>query len=762
MATYYVKNGGSNTNTGLSDAQAFATPEYAQSVAVAGDTILLNRGSVWFGFTPQKAGTAGSPFTWGVYGTGEKPVISGYKVLTGWVSIGGGLYECEDNDLQPRTKFLKIDGALTTVSRFPRENYYQITGATNTGPLDASGNPTGTQGTITDTVNLAGRNFTGGEIVVKKTAWVLDTMSISSHSGSTISFTGGTIYIVQNGWGYAVQNHRNTCISLLDWCQESNKIIMYFGADNPDFYEIKAPVLAQINFSSKGHNTFSENIVFEGFNGGSDFDNGTPVFPIHNSQNLKFLDGCEFNEMGNTVFHFTSSNNNGFELNNITGKDCLNMFFWNRFSASTPQFQIRDCELENIGAILGAGGNGDVGYSAIEFAGSSGPCFVQKNRLKNIGYNGIDFAGYEYLIEDNIVENACSILGDGACFYTYGKNDVGKTYVRSKRIIRNNIALNSPGNGWGTSVQFNSGVPSFYFGEGYYLDDDGRNMTIEDNLAIGCRSGLKVQNNKDIYFRRNLFFNNISLQVIFANNGNGDFDIENLDWQENILYSNSGQIVMQVEANADKFYLIGVFDNNYYMRPSNESGIIRHLRTGAGGFDNYLSLAQWKTTNLGLGKFVDQNSVGTPTTSTIANVYYNDTFVDNVLQDIQRVRVNKDGDEITELRLNSFNFDILLDDLGPLTPDPDPTFNITIVVSPSGYGTVVKDPVGPQEEGESYTLTATPNSGKEFVKFVFVDEESTDNPYTGTMGNANTSILAEFRTIPETGFITARGRFVIG
>jgi parallel beta-helix repeat protein len=669
MIIYYVKNGGSNSNTGLSDEQAFATPEHAHSISVPGDKILLKRGSKWFGFTPQKAGTNADPIIWDAYGEGEKPIIHGLKTITGWTDIGGGFWKVTDTDILTRSKFIKIDNSLSTVARSPRTNYYQSTGATGS-----------TAGTVTDTGFLNGKDFTGGEVVFRKNNWIVDTMLITAHSGSTIDYSGGSTTNAVTGWGYAIQNHRDVCTEELDWCQEEDDIVIYFDNIDPTSVTVEVPVIEKIDFASRGYNFFN-NIVFEGFNGGSDTTNENPCFLLSASQQVKFLAGCEFKNMGNTVFYFIANNNNGFELNGISAKDCLNIFLWNRHSSTTPQFEIINSEFEDIGNVLGAGGNGPNGYSCIIFAGSSGPCTVSGNRLKNIGYNAINFGGFEYIVEKNVVENSCSQMADGGSYYTFGKSDVAKTYVTANRILRKNVAIDSPGNAYGTPLQFSSGHPTSYMSEGIYLDDDSKNITIEDNYATGCRAGLKCQNNKDHIFSGNIFHKNISIQCLFANNNNGAFDIENINFQNNILYSNAGQLVIQFESKNNDFDIFGTFNNNYYMRPANEAGIIRHwCKLSGGSFDNLLSLLQWQETDQGEGVFYDVDTVGTPTNSTISNAYYNDSMEDAVVIDIERKRMDVDGDEVTNLTLDSFQSVLLLDDLG-LLPMPIP-YSIFHVMHP--------------------------------------------------------------------------------
>jgi hypothetical protein len=81
-----------------------------------------------------------------------------------------------------------------------------------------------------------------------------------------------------------------------------------------------------------------------------------------------------------------------------------------------------------------------------------------------------------------------------------------------------------------------------------------------------------------------------------------------------------------------------------------------------------------------------------------------------------------------------------------------PTYNLVLSVSPVGFGTIAKSPETAQEADEAYTLTATPASGKQFVRFAFLNtgvwqQLSTSNPYNGTI-TANLDVRAEFENVP--------------
>lgn len=77
---YYVDaTNGNDQNNGLSEATAWKTiNKVNNSSFLPGDTILFKRGEIWYEMLDVNwSGTDGSPITFGVYGTGNRPIISG-------------------------------------------------------------------------------------------------------------------------------------------------------------------------------------------------------------------------------------------------------------------------------------------------------------------------------------------------------------------------------------------------------------------------------------------------------------------------------------------------------------------------------------------------------------------------------------------------------------------------------------------------------------------------------------------------------------
>src|SRR5687767_4863884 len=99
--TYYFSTSNGDDNRSSFQAQNPATPWKTLAklnsmfyIINPGDVILFNRGEVFSGsINVIRSGFNGLPITFGAYGVGNKPVITGLATLTNWVSLGNGIWE---------------------------------------------------------------------------------------------------------------------------------------------------------------------------------------------------------------------------------------------------------------------------------------------------------------------------------------------------------------------------------------------------------------------------------------------------------------------------------------------------------------------------------------------------------------------------------------------------------------------------------------------------------------------------------------------
>ncbi|MFZ1426528.1 MAG: hypothetical protein WAS21_07145 [Geminicoccaceae bacterium] len=84
-STYHVDQAGKDSASGLSDATPWRTLARVNVTPLrAGDSVLLKRGGIW----RESLAVPGHEITYGAYGTGADPVISGSNAVSGWTAQG--------------------------------------------------------------------------------------------------------------------------------------------------------------------------------------------------------------------------------------------------------------------------------------------------------------------------------------------------------------------------------------------------------------------------------------------------------------------------------------------------------------------------------------------------------------------------------------------------------------------------------------------------------------------------------------------------
>ena len=123
---YYVSSAGNDSSDGLTESTPWKTIAKVNSVFAglkAGDRVLFRCGDVFYGTVNiSRSGISGFPITIGSYGTGGKPVITGFTSPVSWTNTGGGIYStplsCES-----APEMLIIDGVQYGMGRYPNNDY---------------------------------------------------------------------------------------------------------------------------------------------------------------------------------------------------------------------------------------------------------------------------------------------------------------------------------------------------------------------------------------------------------------------------------------------------------------------------------------------------------------------------------------------------------------------------------------------------------------------------------------------------------------
>src|SRR5665647_3603352 len=88
---YYLSHSGNDASPGTDPSAPWKTLDKLNSFKTLkpGDNVLFKRGDTFYGsITVSNSGAAGNPITYGAYGTGINPIITGFTTVSSWTNLG--------------------------------------------------------------------------------------------------------------------------------------------------------------------------------------------------------------------------------------------------------------------------------------------------------------------------------------------------------------------------------------------------------------------------------------------------------------------------------------------------------------------------------------------------------------------------------------------------------------------------------------------------------------------------------------------------
>lgn len=541
-----------------------------------GDSVLFQRGSIFTGFIRiTGSGTSDHPIVFSAYGTGSNPVISGFTKLTGWKSIGKGIWRSGCRVCGQKVNMLTIGGKPVPMGRTPNKE------DTNGGFFTISSHVKNRSVSDDNLENLP--NWTGAEIVIRKNRFILDKSFIVSQSGNTITYNGGSYYEPTDQFGYFIQNDIRTLDRKGEWYYDpANRTMnLFFGETDPSGVEISASAI-DILVGIKNQSW----IAFQGLNfEGSNLD----VFNLVNTNHVRIADcGISFSGM-NAIkatqtdkmtienLQITNSNNNAVDLN---GADNL----------------VQDNKISKTGNIPGMG-NGEASYIGINIKGTRN--IVAFNQIDLTGYVPVFFLGSSNIIRNNVISYFAFVKDDGGGIYTWS-GDIDSAVHRNTGSITGNIILD------GITAPEGTDRKQAAIAYGIYLDENTGSAEVTGNTISRCTGGIFLQDAHEITVNANTIFDNgfqIGLRHPLAKG-----ILRNNRITDNIVVAASaGQSVLVLSsAVSGEVSSFAEFENNKYAQLSSAQGSFYKVvtRTGLGTQMQYKgNMDQWKS---GFGK--DGNS----------------------------------------------------------------------------------------------------------------------------------------------------------
>ena len=536
---YYISAAGNDTNDGLTTSTPWKTINKVNSFSFASsDYILFRRGDTFYGGIEVK----NANLTYDAYGTGAKPVITGLSTVTGWVNLGGNIWEAPVVNVKPDVNLVLRAGLIQQVGRYPNSDapnggYLTYTAATST--------------SITGPALSSTTNWTGAEVAIRINRWEIRRQIVTSHSSGVVSFASNTTPRIN--YGYFFQRDKRTLDKDGEWWHDAanKKLRMYFSSNNPGSYTIQIATVDTLFKSLQGGLTIN-NLSFNGSGKKTIWTNGGSGVTIKN---------CDVNNSGAeaiTTWFCVNALVDNCTVKNSLGSG-IRVF---NSTVGSVNLSITNCYIDST--VLFAGMetsnvlNGGAGITCMGGDNLS----VNNNIIKNSGYNGIQWQGNNVTIKNNFITTFCSVRDDGGGIYTV-ENGGSSFPVRSNRNLIANIVTNGIGANKGSDDAKGVAVSGLYF-------DLGSRTIVIDNNTVANINGNSFHGNNNAYLTitNNTFFGN-KTTLSFQRFSDAPL-VRNIIMKKNILYPfrtryrNLGINVPSLITKEADLLAMGVLDSNYY------------------------------------------------------------------------------------------------------------------------------------------------------------------------------------------------------
>ena len=563
QTTYYVASAGSDANDGRSVDKPFKSLTKVNTLSLrAGDAVLFRRGDTFPGtLRIRQSGTSEKPIRFDAYGRGDKPLLTGSSPVADWTHLGSNRWQAVCSDCGSRVTDVYRNGVAQPLGRYPNPD------APNRGSLTVQAHVGSGQLTTEQTLTT---NWTGAEVVLRPTYWIIDRATIARQDGNTLVLNNPSTYLLTNGWGYFIQNHPATLDQPGEWYYNpaDHTLLLYADRGNPNQQLITATAVDRVvDIADAAFITIQNlhvaharttNLYALNVSGltlmNTDFtDSGEDGVVIQGTGKAILIDNCAI----------TACNNNGFLI------------------GPYQDVTFRRSAIRRVGLLPGRGKSGDGQFTGFQSFATQNT-LIENNVVDSIGYIGITVQN-NTTIRQNLITNFCITKSDGGGIYLWNGNQSSMHHI----LIQSNIIRNGIGTFGGLSDDRVSGA------HGIFLDDCVQGADLIDNTVADCQGvGIYLHAVSRVNLLGNTCFNNSTSQLILYDY-KGPCPPRNNTIRQNLLVAKpANQAVAAYISSANDLALFGSLTHNYYARPFNDLSTIRAVY-------NYnvvqdLNLSQWQ------------------------------------------------------------------------------------------------------------------------------------------------------------------------
>ena len=582
---------------------------------VYGDVVLLKRNDSFYGtLLPTVSGV-----TFGAYGTGNNPIITGLTTISSFTNLGNNIWEAYVPGGLASLNVVIINGVLTPMGRYPNKN------TTNGGYLTYESFIGNTS--ITDNQLTATPNYTGGEIVFRRCDYTSDRTKITNHSGTTLSFTTYAGASLNTGFGYFVQNLPSTLDQNGEWFYDTatKKIKIYYTSTPPPIQVTTVTNLINMVYTNNPliTNITINNINFMGAEGN--------LMNIYYCNNLT-ISNCNFSFAGINAIEFRYTKN--LIIQNCSINDVNMIGIHENNSSLNDYVTIKNDTLKRIGVNAGMISNSyGSGSSSIGINVWASNLLIKDNILDSIGYIGISVtSNNNQTIRKNVITNFCFVKNDGGAIYSRRGADIIYTGI----VIDSNIISKSIGAMGGSKSAVNQHA------RGIYLDSKSYGVSVLNNTLFDVWDGIYISQGQNNIIRGNTIYNvgnynpkaNMYSGALVLNDAfDGYTHLRNNTITKNIFFAKyPNQLLWYQTDRYNGVDSIGKVDSNYYANPGSGLPLLLTNTNSTSTLTLY-SIPKWKKTFINY----DAQSKGTPSNipqyivdSIGTNKFVNGTFTSNI------------------------------------------------------------------------------------------------------------------------------------
>ena len=578
---YYVALTGNDSNTGLTPSAPWKSIDKVNAMNgsfVSGDSILFNRGDVFYGCLNVTCSSTSSvkPIIFSAYGSAvTEPIITGSSQITAWGYYKNNIWRAYfNNNSNYRINGLYINGKPQEIGRYPNRSALNNGNGLNGWRVIS--------GRVGDSIlvdkNLTGTvNFSGATVVFKHVFYDMTSFDNVRHNGTQIYFRGHSTFDL--GSGYILTNHINTLDTQGEWYHDIVKDSVYiYSTVNPNTMSIRAPSLNRILMANSVRNLVFSKMGFYESNDtvSASFTNKSGVCFV--SPNNVTMDQCVFRNHGGRTLCVSSATGLGFTISN-------SLFEQNNGSSIRAQMgsnvliknnTVRRCVLystlratDDAGIIISALSNGT----------------VTENLIDSVGHNGVyAYQTVNSTINKNIIKHYNIVIGDAAGIYTH--------YAHTALDISENIISEGCDGNEGSNLQPKIKTRSIYF------DHKSDGMICRDNTVFNSGdAGIFLQSDtKNVKVYRNTIYDcDYNIYGISKTNLTTDTTRNSKDsiYNNIIVIKNSGYAIRNRKINQ----LMGYVDYNYYCAPYKKQPVFLKL-------EKSIPFTQWVDSGLDIHSVV--------------------------------------------------------------------------------------------------------------------------------------------------------------